>query len=137
MKRNTRRRRLPESDLSRLELEVMNEVWILGECSSSEVIEAFGKRRSLAPTTVRTVLSKLRTKGYVEAVPTTERGMRVRPTVERDSVMHRTLDRLRENLFGGSPRQAIEYLIGTEEITESELDELRALIETQRKRRKK
>ena len=137
MTRNKGRRRLPENELSRLELEVMNEIWTLGDCSSSEVIEAFEKRRPLAPTTVRTVLSKLRTKGYVEAVPTTERGMRVRPAVERDSVMQRTLDRLRENLFGGSPRQAIEYLIGTEEITETELDELRALIEARRKRKKK
>lgn len=135
MARKTREQQ-PESELSRLELEVMDEVWKLGECSSSEVIEAFAKRRPLAPTTVRTVLSKLRAKGYVEAVPTIERGARFRPSVARESVVRRTLDRLREDLFGGSPRQAIAYLLGSEEISEEELDELRGLIEARRRGRK-
>ena len=126
----------PALDLSKLELEVMDEVWKLGECSSNDVIESFAKRRPLAPTTIRTVLTKLKTKGYVEAVPTVERAMRLRPTVARDSVMRRTLDRLRESLFGGSPRQAIAYLLDAEEISADELRELRQLIDARRNRRK-
>jgi predicted transcriptional regulator len=137
MRPRARARPARQSDLSRLELEVMDEVWKLGECSSSDVIEAFSQRRSLAPTTIRTVLAKLRQKGYVEAVPTIERGMRLKPSVARDSIVRRTLDRLREHLFGGSPRHAIEYLLRSEEISESELDELRTLIEARRNRRKK
>lgn len=126
----------PALDLSKLELEVMDEVWKLGECSSNDVIESFARRRPLAPTTIRTVLTKLKTKGYVEAVPTVERAMRLRPTVARDSVMRRTLDRLRESLFGGSPRQAIAYLLDAEEISADELRELRQLIDARRNRRK-
>ena len=125
--------RQPESELSRLEMEVMDEVWKLGECSSSEVIEAFSKRRPLAPTTVRTVLSKLKTKGYVEAVPSVERGVRIQPIVARESVVRRALDRLRQDLFGGSPREAIAYLLAAEEISGEELDDLRLLIEARRK----
>ena len=125
----------PKSELTRLEMEVMDEVWRLGECSSNDVIEAFTKRRPLAPTTIRTVLAKLRSKGYVEPVPTIERGMRLKPAVARDSVVHRTLDRLGEVLFGGSPRQAIAYLLKSDDISEAELDELERLIETRRNRR--
>jgi predicted transcriptional regulator len=126
----------PALDLSKLEMEVMDEIWKLGECSSNDVIESFAKRRPLAPTTIRTVLTKLKTKGYVEAVPTVERAMRIRPTVARDSVIRRTLDRLRESLFGGSPHQAIAYLLDAEEISADELRELRQLIDARRNRRK-
>jgi BlaI family transcriptional regulator, penicillinase repressor len=136
MARRSKQSRQPESELSRLEMETMDEVWKLGECSSAEVIEAFAKRRPLAPTTIRTVLTKLKAKGYIEAVPTVERGMRIKPSVERESVIQRTLDRLRKDLFGGSPRQAIAFLLHAEEISEAELDELGSLIEQRRKGRK-
>ena len=126
----------PALDLSRLEMEVMDEVWKLGECSSNDVIESFANRRPLAPTTIRTVLTKLKAKGYIEAVPTVERAMRLRPTVARESIVRRTLDRLRESLFGGSPRQAIAYLLDAEEISADELRELRQLIDARRNRRK-
>ncbi|HEX6813637.1 MAG TPA: BlaI/MecI/CopY family transcriptional regulator [Planctomycetota bacterium] len=136
MPRSPKSRTHPRTDLSKLEMEVMNEIWRLGECSSNDVIEAFGKRRPLAPTTIRTVVTKLRAKGYVEAVPTIERAMRLRPIVARDSVVRRTLDRLRDSLFGGSPREAIAYLLDSEKISEAELTELRQLIDARRARRK-
>lgn len=115
----------------------MDEVWKLGECSTAEVVEAFAKRRPLAATTIRTVLANLRTKGYVEAVPTVERGMRIKPAVEREPVIRRTLARLRDSLFGGSPRQAIAFLLASEEISDDELDELGSLIRNRQKEGKK
>ena len=63
--------------------------------------------------------------------------MRLEPIIARDWVVRRTLDRLREVLFGGSPRQAIAYLLESEDISEAELDELERLIETRRNRREK
>ena len=60
-------------ELSRLELEIMDVVWELGDCSSAEVIAAYRKKRPLAPTTIRTVLTNLRKKGYLEPIPTIER----------------------------------------------------------------
>jgi BlaI family transcriptional regulator, penicillinase repressor len=124
----------PESrpELSRLELEVMDIVWDLGECSSAEVITAFGKKRRLAPTTVRTVLSNLRKKGYVEPIPTIERGFRLRAVVNRQSVAERLMKGLLSYLFGGSPRQAIAYLLKQENIDQADLDEIRRLIDRKR-----
>jgi predicted transcriptional regulator len=127
------RRELPE--LSRLELAVMDVVWGLGECSSAAVIEAYTARRPLAPSTIRTVLGNLRRKGYLAAVPSLERGFRLRPVVARESVAHRSLPSLIRHLFGGSPRQAIAYLLEAGEIDESELEEIRALIEARRGRK--
>jgi BlaI family penicillinase repressor len=118
---------LPE--LSRLELAVMGVVWELGDCSSAEVIAQFTKRRRLAVTTIRTVLANLRKKGYLEPIPTIERGFRLRARVTRDAVAGRTLRGLVGSLFGGSPRQAIAYLLKNERLDETELKEIRRLLD--------
>ena len=115
-------------ELSRLELAVMDVVWDLGSCSSAEVIEAFQKRRKLAPTTIKTVLSNLRKKGYLEPVPTIERGLRLKPTVSRSVVAKRSLGELLKNLFKGSPRQAIAHLLKEEQLSDQDMEEIRRLL---------
>ena len=123
-------------ELSDLELAVMDVVWELGECSSAEVVERFSERRPLAPTTIRTVLASIEKKGYLERVPTVERGLKYRPRVGREDVAGRSLRKLVGNLFGGSPRHAIAWLLREENLADAELEEIRGLIEA-RKRRKK
>ena len=61
------------TELSGLELEVMNLVWKLGECTSADVIEAYNEVRPLADTTIRTVLTNIRRKGYLELIPSIDR----------------------------------------------------------------
>jgi BlaI family transcriptional regulator, penicillinase repressor len=126
-KRGRGKSELPE--LSRLEMTVMGVVWELGDCSSAEVIAEFTKRRRLAVTTIRTVLANLRKKGYLEPIPTIERGFRLRARVSRDAVAGRTLRGLVGSLFGGSPRQAIAYLLKNERLDEAELKEIRRLLD--------
>ena len=130
-------------ELSRLETEIMDVVWRLGECSSAEVIDTYSKAasstagssttRRLAPTTIRTVLANLRKKGYLKPVPTIEPGFRLRPTVQRDSVVRRTLKSLVGGLLGGSPRQAIAFLLKDENLNDADLEEIRRLVDSQRK----
>jgi BlaI family transcriptional regulator, penicillinase repressor len=126
----TGKRDLPE--LSRLEMAVMTVVWKLGDCSSAEVIAEFSKQRPLAETTIRTVLANLRKKGYLEPIPTIERGFRLRATVSRDAVAGRTLGGLVASLFGGSPREAIAHLLNDERLDEAELAEIRRLLDEKR-----
>ena len=126
-----RQKQMPE--LSRLEQDVMNVVWDLGECSSAEVIEAYTKKRALAKTTIRTVMANLRKKRYVEPIPTVERGFRFEPCVSRETVAKRSLKNLVSGLFSGSPRQAIAYLLKHEQIDERDLEEIRKMLD-ERKR---
>ncbi|HYN20817.1 MAG TPA: BlaI/MecI/CopY family transcriptional regulator, partial [Thermoanaerobaculia bacterium] len=109
----TRRKKKAEElkELSDLELAVMDVVWQAGECSSAEVVERFQARRPLAATTIRTVLASIERKGYLERVPTVERGLRYRPRVPRDAVAGRSLRKLVTSLFEGSPRNAMAYLL--------------------------
>jgi predicted transcriptional regulator len=123
--------------MSRLELAIMDVVWRLGDCSSAEVIAEFTKRRRLAETTIRTVLANLRKKGYLEPIPTIERGFRLRARVTRDAVAGRTLRGLVANLFGGSPREAIAHLLQDERLDDAELKEIRRLLDEKRGRKGK
>lgn len=120
--------------LSELELEVMLVVWELGDCTSGDVIQAFGKRRALAASTLRNVLAKLRTKGYLKPVPTIGRGFLLRPTVQREAVAHSTLKTLLGSLFQGSPQQAIASLLDASSVTDDELDEIRRMIVARKSR---
>ena len=119
--------------LSRLELDVMDVVWTLGDCTSAQVTSAFMKKRKLAPTTIRTVLSKLREKGYLKPIPTIGRGLLLRPTVPRETVARRALRGWIGSLCKGSPRQAIAYLLDAGSITEEDLEEIDRLIDEKRK----
>jgi len=116
-------------DLSKLELDVMDTVWSLGECSTADVIGAYQSKRTLADTTIKTVLSNIRKKGYIELVPTTERGYRFRATVSRDSVAGRSLRQVVSKLFGGSPRQAILHLLNEERISKDDMREIQRMLD--------
>ena len=120
--------------LSPLELQVMDVVWGLGDCTSAQVIEAFAERRRLAPTTIRTVLTNLRRKGYVKPIPTIERGFKLRPVVPREAVARRSVRDLLQSLFADSPQRAVAYLIEDADISDAELDELSRLIDGRKRK---
>jgi predicted transcriptional regulator len=121
------RKSLPE--LSPLELEVMNVIWELGECTSADVIAEFTKIRKLANTTIRTVLANIRKKGYLEVVPSIEPRIRFRPSVTKRTVTRRTVRQLLSNMFSDSPREAIAFLLEEEKIDAGELAEIRKLLD--------
>ncbi len=120
-------------ELSDLEVAVMDVVWDLGDCGSAEVVERFTARRPLAATTIRTVLASIEKKGYLERVPTIERGLRYRPRVSREAVAGRSLRKLVSTLFGGSPRHAVAYLVNQGDLEEADLDEIGRMIETHKR----
>lgn len=124
------RRRKTTHDLSPLELDVMNVIWDLGECTSAQVIEAFQKKRPLANTTIRTVMANIRKKGYIEMVPSVESRSHFRATVSKASVARRTLKEMMSKLFENSPREAIAFMLEEETLEPGELDEIRRLIDT-------
>jgi predicted transcriptional regulator len=106
----------------------MSVVWELGECSSAQIVDAYRARRKLAPTTIKTVLANLRKKDYLEPVPTIERGFRWKASVSRAAIARRSLQELLKNLFDGSPRQAIAYLLKEDRISDEDLQEIRRMI---------
>lgn len=118
--------------LSDMELEIMNIVWRIEHCTSAEIIKEYCRKRPLAETTIRTVLSTLRKKGYLDLVPTKERTYIYRSAVSRESVARRSLRTLIKRLFRGSPHEAIAYLIEDEDLDDAEFDAIRQMVESKR-----
>lgn len=112
----------------------MGVVWELGDCTSAEVIDRFSEIRPLAPTTIRTVLAKLREKGYVKQIPSMERGYMFRAAVSRESVARTLLGEWTSSLFRDAPQQAIACLLDSADIDEADLDEIRRMIDDRKKK---
>lgn len=127
--KNKRPRKTTLENLTALEEEIMRTVWELGECSSNEVLKAHANVRKLAPTTIRTILTKLYEKGYVERIPTVERGYRLKPTISRETVAARLVSRIVSTFYGGSPHLLVANLLKEEDVDEETLRKIEDLLQ--------
>ena len=118
-----RNRILSKKDLSPTEFELMEILWQKGEATAREIQEALGRKRKLAHTTIATLLSRMRTKGCIEA--NEGDGARVyRPTVVRDQVVRRKVDELVKSILGGDIRPLLAYIAEDRGLSQEQLAEL-------------
>ena len=98
------RRRLPS-----LELEVMKSLWEMENATVGQTQAHMRMMRSLAYTTVLTLLDRLTKKG---AVRREKRGRSYvySPVLTRDDALDVALDRLVHDFFEDSPAQLLDYL---------------------------
>lgn len=77
-------RHMKQKQISELEQEVMNIAWTLGECTIREVFDKLVESRSLAYTTVATLLNRLFEKGLLKR-DTKENIVYFSPKVSKES----------------------------------------------------
>ncbi len=94
-----------------LELECLKTLWVLGEASVAQVREAMLPRRSLAYTTVMTVLDRLARKGAAGRRKS-GRAFLYAPVLSREALRRLAVDELIASLFGGSEEELLSYLQG-------------------------
>jgi BlaI family transcriptional regulator, penicillinase repressor len=115
--------------LSDLQLAFMNALWALGEGTVAEMQAALEQGgRTLAPTTVATVLRRLEVQGWVGH---RERGRQFvyRAAVTREAVTGDALDRVARSLFGGDIPALVSQLLDSGAVRRRDLEAIRALIE--------
>jgi predicted transcriptional regulator len=115
-------------DLGPLEAEVMRLVWEMGEVQVEEVHAVLQRDREIAYTTVMTVMSRLAAKGLLHRRKQ-GRAYLYRAARDRDEVAGSTLRAWAERFFGGRRLPAISFLLGAEKLSESEIAELRQLVD--------
>lgn len=115
-------------DLGPLEAEVMRLVWEIGEVQVDEVHSVLQKDREIAYTTVMTVMSRLSAKGLLTR---RKQGRAYLYTAARDreEVAGSTLQAWSQRFFGGRLMPAVTFLLGSEKLSEKEIDELRKLVD--------
>jgi BlaI family penicillinase repressor len=114
--------------LTKLELEIMNVLWRIGEASVREVQEGLASNKRAAYTTVQTIIQRLEQKGAVKRTRKVGNALMFSPAITRKSAYRRVVDELL-SLFGGDAQPVVAHLLETGKLT---LEDLKALEETQK-----
>ena len=114
--------------ISKGEMEVARALWDVGPATVREIFESLPESRQMDFSTVQTYLRRLETKGYVGS----KLDGRVRVYTARTqarTVIRETVDDLVQRLFGGETMPLMRHLIEERGMDESNLAELRDLID--------
>jgi predicted transcriptional regulator len=113
--------------LAELQLAIMQVLWEQQEASVGNVRDALESLRSLAYTTVGTMLAKMEAKGLVDH-RSDGRVNVYRPIVKREQVRQSMMSDLTERLFQGDVSQMMCHLLDGRSVTQEDLAELKKLI---------
>ena len=132
-----KQRKLPKlTRLGDLEAEIMGVVWEKGKATVQDVKDALEPRRSLAYTTVMTVMSRLAEKGVLERRKE-GRAYYYTPVGSQEKVAGSLLRSLVQRLYAGATHKAVAQLLESDEgVDEAELERLEALIRSKRRARR-
>ncbi len=114
--------------LTALQLSIMEVLWRRGEATTQESWDVLSRRRSLALTTVATILSRLERKGVVAHRREGRRHV-YRALVTRAEVRRSMVRDLMENLFDGDAAKLVSHLVRSGDVAADELARIRELLE--------
>jgi BlaI family penicillinase repressor len=119
--------------LTRLELEIMQYVWDLGEAAVREIHEAIPASKRPAYTTVLTMLTRLEEKGAVRRTRKIGNAHLYEALISRQRTYARLIDELLD-LFGGSSEPLVSHLVDSGRLT---LEDVKSAEEMLKKASKK
>lgn len=114
--------------LSELQIDVIRVLWERGTCSTAEVHQAVQSSRELAYTTVATVLKRLDDRGVVKSVKS-GRELLYEACLSERQIKQSMVSSMVGSLFQGDARALVAHLVRESEIEETDLREIRALLE--------
>lgn len=130
--KSTARRALPTNG----ELSILNALWDLGEGTVEDVIDRLPSGNSVNYKTVQSLLRIMENKGLVHHT-VRGRAFVFKSRVTRDEVGGRLTKQLLDRTFQGSCSALMMNLLDSSDVKNQELDELEALIQEYRGRKKK
>lgn len=108
------------------EIDIMQVLWEIGSGTVTDVRERLDD--SLAYTTVLTMLRTLEEKGHLRREEE-GRGHRYFPRVDRAEARASALRHVLHRLFGGDPEMLLTHLVSERDLSASELERMRRLLE--------
>ncbi len=120
-----------ETNLTRVEFQVMNIIWDLGGSVCAWDILERSPEPKPAYTTVATYLKVLYEKGYLTYRKEKGQGKthRYAPLVTKAEYTRRTMQSVKRDFFSGSLKSMFSYFVREENLSEKEIAELIELIE--------
>lgn len=102
----------------------MKILWARGEATVREVYEELRQHRTVAYTTVMTMLGVLEGKQHVQKLAGEDRAFIYRPVLPRDEVVGNMTNEFVGRVFNGSARALVEQMLESGAISREELSEL-------------
>ena len=124
-KRNT-------TPLGDLQLAVMEVLWAKPGATLAEVRSVLEADRSIATTTIATVLARLESAGLVKHGGG-DRSRTYHAVEPRSETQKSQTQRLIDRFFGGKPSELVSHLVRESEVDEAELAELRRLLRSRKR----
>lgn len=118
--------------ISEAEHAVMEVLWDRSPLTAAEVCEAVCEDRDWSLATVKTLLSRLVTKGALATRPDGRRFL-YQPVLQRSAYVGTESRRLVDRLFGGRAAPLFAHLAESEALTDDDLSEIEALVKELRK----
>ena len=113
---------MPNSKLTRLELQIMEALWTRGKASIREVQEAFPEKKRPAYTTIQTTVYRLESKKAVRRIGKIGNFHIFEPAISRTAAQRRLIDDLLA-LFGGRTQPVMAHLIESGKLTLEDVKE--------------
>src|SRR5918993_1879044 len=120
--------RRKSSTLTAQELEIMKAIWSRGQATVREVYDGLREQRTVAYTTVQTMMNILETKGHLKKEPGDKAQVYV-PVRPQQAVVKSMVREFVERVFDGSARPLLVHLLNEKGLTERERKELQRLLD--------
>lgn len=121
----------PKSEtLTGQELEIMKVIWRTGQATVREVYEDLKSRRTIAYTSVQTMMNILETKGHLKKEPG-DRAQIYVPVRPRQTVVRSMVREFVDRVFDGSARPLLVHLLKEKGLTPAERKELQKLLDNE------
>ena len=118
----------PKSDtLTAQELEIMKTIWPKGQATVREVYDDMRARKSVAYTTVQTMMNILETKGHLRREPG-EKASVYAPTRPQQAVVRSMVKEFVNRVFDGSSRPLLVHLLKDKGLNDRERRALQRLL---------
>jgi BlaI family penicillinase repressor len=119
----------PKTDtLTAQELEIMKVIWPLGRATVRDVYEHLRERRTIAYTTVQTMMNILEEKGHLKKEPG-EKARSYVPVRPQKAVVSSMVREFVDRVFDGSARPLLVHLVKQKGLTARERRALQQLLE--------
>ncbi len=114
--------------LSKAQMEIMNVVWERGEVTVADVWKALSVRRSVARSTVLTMITRLEEKGWL-CCDQEGHAFRYKAAAPREATLGTVVRRLVDTAFGGSAERLFMALLDGRGISKEEAREIKKMID--------
>ena len=121
--------RRPHPTLTPQELAIMKVVWRLESATVRDVYEAMRAERTIAYTTVMTMMRILEEKGYLRKTPSDERAFIYKPAKPRQQVVSAMVRDFVDRVFDGAPTSLLLHLAKDNALTPKQRRVIEELID--------